>query len=112
MTHLRPTRAEDVVMTRRRPNSRGRRSHGSPEANPRREIQSLLARNQPRAGDTVTTCPQTNLGRETQSRLVREQPRAGDAVTARPSLTPGGRHCHDSPETNLGWETQSRFAQG
>jgi hypothetical protein len=41
----------------------GEHIHGSPEAIPKWEMQSLL-------------------GRETQSRLARGQPRAGDAVTS------------------------------
>jgi hypothetical protein len=63
----------DAVTTRLRPTTGGRHSHDSPEANPRRERQSQLARGQPRTGDAVTTHPRT---------------------------TSGGRCSHDSPETS------------
>jgi hypothetical protein len=46
--------------------------------------------------------PKTILGQEMQSRLARGQPRAGDAVTTRARPTPGGRRSHDSPEANPG----------
>jgi hypothetical protein len=49
--------------------------------------------------------PEANLRRETQVHLARGQPRAGDAVTARPKPTSGGRCSHDSPDVTPGRET-------
>jgi hypothetical protein len=86
MTRLRPIRSGRGSHDSSRPISGGR-SHGSLETNPRRDTQCS---------------PEANPRRETQSRLAQGQLRARDAVTTRPSLSPGGRHCHDSPETNLG----------
>jgi hypothetical protein len=67
----RPIRVGDAVTTHPRPSLGGRRSHDSPEANPRWE---------------------------TQSRLTRGQPRVGDAITTSPRPTLDERHSHDSPE--------------
>jgi hypothetical protein len=79
-------------MTRLRPTSDGRRSHGSSKPNLGREMQSHLARDLP------------------QSWLGHDQLRAGDAVmarlrpptvTTRPRPTSGGRCSHGSSETSL-----------
>jgi hypothetical protein len=115
-------RVGDAVTARLRPTPGGRRSQGSPEANPKRETRSGLARGHPQAGDAVTPrsrtppggrrghgSPEANLGREAQVRVARGQPRAGDAVTTHPRPTPGRRRSHDSPKANPGREMQSHL---
>jgi hypothetical protein len=138
MTRPRPF---NIVATRLRPTSGRRCSHHSPEANPKRETQSGLARGQPRPRDAVTTCSRSTPGR-IWSWLTRGHPRTGDTVTTRPRArdavtthprvgdavttrsrivyavtthlwpTSGGRHSHDSLEANPEWETQARLARG
>jgi hypothetical protein len=112
---------ENAFMACSRPSSGGRRSHDSLEAIPKRETQSLLARDHPRARDAVMprsrptfggrcshSSPEAILGRKRQSRLAIGQTRAGDA--ARPCSRPhsGERRSHASPETILAREMQSR----
>jgi hypothetical protein len=67
-------------MTHPRPSSGGRHHHNLPKAIPEREMQSRLARRQPR--------------QETQ-------------VMTHPRPTSSGRHSHESPEANLGWDMWS-----
>ena len=62
----------------------GRCSHDSPEATPRQETESRLARGQSLAGDAVTICPRPTMD--------------GDAVTARTRLTPNKQCIFDSSE--------------
>jgi hypothetical protein len=64
-------------MTSPRPSSGETGSHDSPEANPRRE---------------------------TQSRLTRDQALAGQLATTHRRPSSGGIGSHDSPDYNPGWE--------
>jgi hypothetical protein len=73
----------DIVMTRLRSMPGGRHSHDSPETNPRRVMQSRLARGQPRARDPTTTRPRPTLGKRSSHNSPEAKPQAADAVTIR-----------------------------
>jgi hypothetical protein len=81
-------------MTRLRPTLGWRRSHTLPEANPRQETQSCLARGQPWAGDAVTACPRPTSG--------------GRHSYVSPEPTSSRRRSHRSPEAN----PRHRLARG
>jgi hypothetical protein len=128
-----PYEHRNVVLSRSRPTSDGRRCSVSPEANLERETMFRHVRGQPRTEDVVPTrprptsdgrcssdSPEANLGRETLFRLARGQPWIGDAVPTRPrpalageavktrSRPTSGERCnHDSPEDNLGRECRN-----